>query len=113
MADIQVNHRDSRQVCPEDTRIRLAHFNQTQFHNGCLRDFSPNGVNFTRPKRLGKDAIVVLRFDRSRSGKPHATGQRIPRALTLDQIRWYRPALSTGQRRFEISASFLRPQECK
>ena len=111
MTDIQVNHRDSRQVCPEDIRISFAHFNRTQFSNGYLCDFSPNGVNFTSSKRLKKDAMVVLRFDRSSSGKPHTTGQRIPRTLTLAQIRWCRPALSTGQRRFEIGASFLRPQE--
>jgi len=113
MTDLQVNHRDSRQVCHEDIRISFAHFNETQFFDGHLCDFSPNGVNFTRPDPLKKGTIVVLRFDRPSSGKPHTTWQPIACTLTSAQICWCRPALSTGPRRFEIGTSFLRPQECQ
>jgi hypothetical protein len=46
MTGIQINHRDTRLVCHEKTVIGFARFTRTQFFDGHLCDFSPNGVNF-------------------------------------------------------------------
>ena len=107
MQTTQEHRRQERQECPGGTDVSYSFFNRTRFYSAQLLNFSDRGVYFTSQRPLLKGTIVLMRFDRSSSGRSSTDWAGLPCSLALAEIRWCQPCEKSAQDVFKIGAQFM------
>jgi hypothetical protein len=96
-----------RRECPGGAEVSYSFFNRTRFYGAQLLNFSDRGVYFTSRQPLLKGTIVLMRFDRSSSGRSATDWAGLPCSLALAEIRWCQPCEEAPETVFKIGAQFM------